>query len=117
MKISTIIANTKTALQKCDANGNGTVTTAEVAKAKKAGLITSAEAKLLQRVASDIRQGQTVPNYLARLDLFEASATAADADHDGVLSKTEATKASDTFVGASGTVWSNRAMLKKIAGF
>jgi hypothetical protein len=117
MKISTIIANTKSALQKCDANGNGTVTTAEVAKAKKAGLITAAEAKLLQRTASDIRQGQTVTNYLNRLDLFEASATAADADHDGTLSKKEAAAAPDTFAGSSGTVWSNRAMLKKIAGF
>ena len=117
MKISTIIANTKAALQKCDTNGNGTVTTVEVARAKKAGVITAAEAKLLQRTASDIRQGQTVPNYLQRLDLFEASATAADTDHDGTLTSKEAKAASDTFAGASGTVWSNRAMLKKIAGF
>jgi hypothetical protein len=117
MLISTAISNCRADLAKADTNGNGTVTTVEIARAKKAGVITTAEAKLLQRVASDIRQGQTLPNYRSQLDLYEASATAADTNHDGVLSKKEAAAAADTFVGANRTVWSNRAMLKKIAAF
>lgn len=117
MLVSTAISNCRTAIAKADANGNGTVTTVEISRAKKAGLVTAAEARLLQRVASDIRQGQTLPNYRSQLDLYEASATAADSNHDGVLSKKEAAAASDTFVGATRTVWSNRAMLKKIAAF
>jgi hypothetical protein len=117
MLFSTAISNCRAALTKVDTNGNGTVTTVEISRAKKAGVLTAAEAKLLQRVASDIRQGQTVPNYRAQLDLYEASATAADTNHDGVLSKKEATAAADTFVGPNRTVWSNRAMLKKLAAF
>lgn len=118
MKISSLITQTRSALKKCDANGNGTVTTGEIAQAKKAGTITAAQATLLQRVASDIRQGQTVPNYLSQLDLYKASAKAADTDHDGTLSKAEAKAGADTFAGANGkTVWSNRSMLKKIAAF
>jgi hypothetical protein len=117
MLISTIASNCRAAIAKADANGNGTVTTVEISRAKKAGVLTAAEAKLLQRVASDIRQGQTLPNYRAQLDLYEASATAADTNHDGVLSKKEAAAAPDTFVGPNHTVWSNRAMLKKVAAF
>ncbi len=117
MLIATAISNCRAGLAKADTNGNGTVTTVEISRAKKAGLLTAAEAKLLQRVASDIRQGQTLPNYRAQLDLYQASATAADTNHDGVLSKTEAAKAVDTFVGPAHTVWSNRSMLKKLAAF
>jgi hypothetical protein len=117
MLISTAISNCRTAIAKADANGNGTVTTVEISRARKAGLVTAAEAKLLQRVASDIRQGQTLPNYLSQLDLYAASATAADSNRDGVLSKKEAATAADTFVGPARTVWSNRAMLKKLAAF
>jgi hypothetical protein len=117
MKISTLIANTKLAAAKADANGNGTVTTAEIAKAKKSGLITAAEAGLLQRVASDIRQGQTLPNYRTELDLYEASANAADTNHDGEVSKKEAAAAPNTFTSGTSNVWNNRAMLKKIAAF
>jgi hypothetical protein len=68
-------------------------------------------------VASDIRQGQTVPNYKAELDLYEAAANAADTNHDGVLSKKEAAVGANTFVGPSMTVWNSRSMLKKIAAF
>jgi hypothetical protein len=117
MNISTSIANTKAAALRADANRNGTVTTSEISKAKKAGLITTTEAALLQRTASDIRQGQTLPNYLAQLDLYEASGRAADSNNDGVLSKKEATRGADTFVGSNRTVWSNRSMLKKLAAF
>ncbi len=117
MKISTAISGCRAALAKADTNGNGTVTTSEIARAKKAGVISAAEAKLLQRVASDIRQGQTVPNYLSELDLYEAAATAADGDHDGVLSKKEAAVAANTFETGGHTVWNARSMLKKIAAF
>lgn len=117
MRISTIISNCKAALPKADTNANGVVTTSEIAKAKKAGVITAAEAKLLQRVASDIRQGQTVPNYRAELDLYKAAAKAADTNRDGVLSKAEAAVGANTFVGTNRTVWNSRSMLKKIAAF
>jgi hypothetical protein len=117
MLIATAIANCRAGITQADVNGNGTVTTVEINHAKKAGVLTPAEAKLLQRVASDIRQGQTLPNYATQLDVYEASAHAADTNHDGVLSKHEAATAPDTFVGATRTVWSNRAMLKKIAAF
>lgn len=117
MLISTAISSCRAALAKADTNGNGVVTTVEISRAQKAGLLTVAQAKLLQRVASDIRQGQTVPNYKAQLDLYQASAAAADTNHDGVLSKVEAASGADTFVGPTRTVWSNRSMLKKLAAF
>ncbi len=117
MNISTAISNSKAALLRCDVNNNGTVTTSEISKAKKAGLITAPEAALLQRTASDIRQGQTVANYLSQLDLYQASGAAADANRDGVLTKKEAAVGADTFVGPNRTVWSNRSMLKKLAAF
>ncbi len=117
LPISTIISNCRAGVVQADANGNGTVTTVEISRAKKAGLLTAPEAKLLQRAASDIRQGQTIPNYLARLDLYEASAKAADTNGDGTLSKAEARVGADTFEGTTGTVWSNRSMLKRIAAF
>jgi hypothetical protein len=117
MNISTIISNCRAAIARADTNHNGTVTTAEISRARRAGLMTAAEAKLLQRVASDIRQGQTLPNYLDELELYRASANAADTDQNGVLSKTEAANAVDAFVGPNRTVWNNRAMLKKIASF
>jgi hypothetical protein len=118
VRISNVISNSKLAASKADANGNGTVTTAEIARARRAGTITSAEAALLQRVASDIRQGQTVPNYLSQLDLYEGAARAADANRDGVLSKSEASRAANTFSDASGkTVWNAKSMLKKVAAF
>lgn len=101
LPISTAISNCRTAIAKADTNGNGTVTTVEISRAKKAGVISAAEATLLQRVASDIRQGQTLPNYRTQLDLYEASAKAADTNHDGVLSKKEAAAAADTFVGTN----------------
>jgi hypothetical protein len=117
MPITAIIARCRAGIALADANGNGTITTAEISRAKKAGLLTAPEVKLLQRAASDIRQGQTLPNYFARLDLYEASAQAADSNGDGTLSRTEARRAADTYEGVTGTVWSNRAMLKKIAAF
>ncbi len=118
MKILTAITHAKAALPRLDVNKNGTVTTAETSQGLKAGKVTAAEAKLLQRVASDIRQGMTVPNYLAELDLYEAAAHAADTNHDGVLSKAEARVAPNSFTDAHGkTVWNSRAMLKKLAAF
>jgi hypothetical protein len=115
--ISAAIANCRNKVALADTNGNGTVTTVEISRAKKAGVLTGAEAKLLQRVASDIRQGQTLPNYRAQLDLYEASSHAADSNLDGVLTKQEAKRAPDTFVGPDRTVWSNRSMLAKVASF
>ena len=117
MLIANAIANCRTGVARADTNGNGTVTTVEINHAKTAGVLTAPEAKLLQRVASDIRQGQTLPNYNTELDAYEASAHAADTNHDGVLSKHEAATAPDTFVSTSRTVWNNRAMLKKLAAF
>jgi hypothetical protein len=117
MNISTAISNCRAGIAKADTNGNGTVTTSEIARAKKAGVLTAAEAKLLQRVASDIRQGQTLPNYKSELDLYEAAANAADTNHDGVLSKKEAAAAANSFETGGRTVWNSRSMLKKIAAF
>ncbi len=115
--INGVVTQMKRAVRAADLNGNGTLATQEIREAQKKGLVTKAEAALLNRTASDAgnsRGGLTVTNYDRWLDRYGDAATRADASHDKHLSGGEVKAAPDAIRTTDGTsIWATRSMLTK----